>query len=116
MINYLRYQWLLIDDETITIGLNAEGLDEFEDIDEINLPEPEEIVLPNKTCGEICHSQGALSIYSPVEGQVLEINEALIEQPELLQEDNYGDGWLLKIEASEPVDVEEIERASIEDL
>ncbi|MBC86875.1 MAG: glycine cleavage system protein H [Bdellovibrionaceae bacterium] len=116
MINYLRYQWLLIDEETITIGLNSEGLDEFMDIDQINLPDPEEIVLPNEPCGEIHHSEGTLSIYSPVDGQVLEINEALIEQPELLQEDNYGDGWLIKIESSEPIDVEEIKRASREDL
>ncbi|MEZ4870773.1 MAG: glycine cleavage system protein H [Bdellovibrionales bacterium] len=116
MIDYLRYQWLMVEDETITIGINSEGLDEFENIDQINLPEPEEIVLPNQTCGEIHHSEGSLSIYSPVDGQVLEVNEALMEHPELLQEDNYGDGWLIKIESTEPIDIEEIKRASLEDL
>lgn len=116
MIKYLEFQWIESEDETVTIGLTEEGLDEFEEIREVRLPEPEEMVSKNTVCMELYTESGPLNIYSPVDGEILEVNKAVSEEPHLIQQDNYGDGWLIKIEAEEPVDEEEIAQMNREEL
>ena len=109
LITYMGYEWIQPDDDgVITIGINEEGLDEFAEIIAANLPSEDEKVTPDGICGELETDQGPMNIYSPVRGTVTEVNEAISENPELILEDCYGDGWLIKIEADRPEDVERL--------
>lgn len=114
-IPYMGYQWIQVEDDTITIGVSEEGLSELSDITSINLPAENEEVSPDEICGELDTDEGPLNLYSPIEGRVVEINAAVVENPSLLTEDPYGDGWLFRVEANDPDDLEELSQASTGD-
>ncbi|MCB0366073.1 MAG: glycine cleavage system protein H [Bdellovibrionaceae bacterium] len=112
LITYMGYEWVQSDDDgLITIGINEDGLDEFSEIMSANLPSEGEEVSGDEVCGELETDQGPMNIYSPISGSIVEINEAVVENPDLILEDCYGDGWLVRIEADRPEDIERLARA-----
>ena len=115
LITYMGYEWVLIDDGVVTIGINDQGLEEFTDINSLNMPTDGEEVITDEVCGELDTDQGPMNLYSPVEGNVVEINEAVIENPSLIMEDPYGDGWLFKVEPKNASDLDELASASTND-
>lgn len=109
LITYMGYEWIQAEDDgTITVGINDAGLDEFSDILSIALPDEDEAVTPDGICGELETDQGPMNLYSPIRGRVIEVNEAVVENPDLIQEDCYGDGWLFKIEADRVEDIDRL--------
>lgn len=108
LLTYMGYEWIQIEDEVITIGINEEGLEEFSEIVKVDLPAENEEVEPDEVCGEIETDEGPLNLYCPVEGTVVEINTAVIENPSLIIEDTYGDGWLFKVEAKRLKDLKKL--------
>lgn len=115
LITFLGYMWVMVEDGVATIGINEAGLDEFSEISAVNLPAESEEVIPDEVCGELDTDQGPMNLYTPVEGIVLEVNEAVIENPSLIQEDNFGDGWLFRVEAKSASDLDEFTGASTND-
>jgi glycine cleavage system H protein len=107
-IPYMVYEWLQVEDGTVTIGISEEGLSELSDITSVKLPAESEEVTPDEVCGEIETDEGALNLYSPIEGKVIEINAAVVENPSLIMEDPYGDGWLFRVEAGNSDDLDEL--------
>jgi len=114
-IPYMGYEWLQIEDDIVTIGISEEGLSELTDISAVSLPSENEEVSPDEVCGEIETDEGSLNLYCPVEGTVIEINQAVVENPSLIMEDPYGDGWLFRVEASDPEDLDELMQGSRDD-
>lgn len=108
LIPFLGYMWVSIVDGAVTIGINEDGLEEFTEINAVTLPSENEEVMPDEVCGELDTDQGPMNLYSPVEGAVIEINEAVVENPSLITEDNYGDGWLFKVEPKDAADLDEL--------
>lgn len=116
VITYMGYEWIQAEEDgIISIGINEAGLDEFSEILSIGLPEEGEFVSPDGICGELETDQGPLNLYSPLKGRVVELNDAVIENPSLILEDCYGDGWLFKIEADRAEDIDRLARASSSD-
>lgn len=99
--NFMGYMWLQEADGIVTIGLNEEGLQDFEEISSVELPSEGEKIDTETVIGTIETDDGPLDIYSPVNGTILEINGQVIENPSLIQEDPYEEGWLVRIEASD---------------
>ena len=116
LITYMGYELIMVDDGIATIGINETGLEEFTEASAANLPTEGEEVIPDEVCGEIDTDQGPLNLYCPVEGNVIEVNEAVIENPSLIMEDCYGDGWLFKVEPKSSSDLDELSSASTNDL
>lgn len=114
-ITYMGYLWVRTEEGALYIGINEEGLEEFAEIISINLPSEGEEVSPDEVCGEIETDQGPLNIYSPIAGKVLEVNEAVNENPDLIQEDPLGDGWLLKIDPDQVTDLDDLLKATTND-
>lgn len=106
-INFMGYMWLQKEDGVITIGINEEGLQDFEEITSIELPPENEKVDAETVIGTIETDDGPLDIYSPVNGTILEVNPQVLETPSLIQEDPYEEGWLVRIETTEEVDEDE---------
>jgi glycine cleavage system H protein len=115
LITYMGYEWVLVDDGVITIGINDQGLEEFTDVSAAALPAEGEEVVNDEVCGELDTDQGPMNLYSPVEGNVVEVNEAVIENPSLIMEDPYGDGWLFKVEPKSSSDLDELTSATTND-
>lgn len=115
LITYMGYEWVMVEDGVVTVGINEAGLDEFTEVSSANLPAENEEVIPDEVCGELDTDQGPMNLYSPVEGNVIEINEAVIENPSLISEDCYGDGWLFRVEPKNSGDLDELSSASTND-
>lgn len=101
--------WYREEDGVITIGINEEGLTDITEITEIDLPPEADKVEEDVAIGVIETDDGPLNIYSPVEGTVIEINTNVVDDPTLIQEDPYEEGWLLRIEATSKLDDDEDE-------
>ena len=102
--NFMGYMWVKEEDGTITIGINEEGLQDFDEISTVELPAEQEIVDADVVIGTIETDDGPLDIYSPVSGTVIEINQAVIDDPSLIIEDPLDEGWLVRIEPDEELD------------
>lgn len=100
----MGYLWVQEEDGIITIGINEDGLADFEEISSIELPAEQESIDSDVVIGTIETDDGPLDIYSPVSGTVIEVNSNVIDEPSIIMEDPYEEGWLIRIEADEESD------------
>ncbi len=113
ILEELRYSkdhaWARLDDDNrITIGISDYAQEEFGDISGINLPEEGDEVVKDESFGSL-ESQGEVSdLFSPLNGEIVEINQELLDSPEIINEDPYQDGWILRIEVSSTTDYYEM--------
>lgn len=114
-ITYMGHHWIHVDGDVVTVGLNEESLDEIDNILKINFPEEGEEVVADEPCGDIDTNDGSLNIYSPVSGSITEINPELKTNPSLVFEDPYEDGWLIKVQANDEADIEQLNSGSTND-
>lgn len=105
--NYMGYLWIQQADGVVTIGVNEDGLEDFESITSIELPSEQEKVEAEAVIGTIETDDGPMDIYSPVSGTVIEVNSQVVEDPSIIMEDPYEEGWLVRIEADEDLDEDE---------
>ena len=108
LIKYMDYMWIAADDNIVTVGINEEGLEGFDDIETAKMPEENTEVATDEVCGELDTDQGPFNLYSPVDGMVIEINEAVTQNPKLIIDDPLGDGWLYRIEANNVDQIEDL--------
>lgn len=113
--NYMGSMWLQEEDGVITIGINEEALEDFDEISSIDLNPEGEKVEAESVVGTIETSDGPLDIYSPVDGIILEVNSQVIEDPSIIMEDPYEEGWLLRIDSEGDVEEDEEEEEDEED-
>ncbi len=102
--NFAHHMWYKDEDGIITIGINEEGLTDITEITSVDLPPENETVSEDVAIGTIETDDGPLDIYSPVAGKIVEVNVQLLDDPSLIQEDPYEEGWLVRIEASEEIE------------
>ena len=87
-------------DNTFTIGLTDYAVEQLGDIVFLELPETGKEFQKGDTFAAVESVKAASEIYMPISGKILEVNEAAAESPEILNEDSYEKGWLVKIEAT----------------
>jgi glycine cleavage system H protein len=91
-----------IEGDTGTIGITFHAQKELGDIVYVDLPKPGTLVQQQKTIGSVESVKAVSDIYTPVSGEVLEVNGSLAQSPEVLNTDPYGSGWLIRIRLSNP--------------
>lgn len=97
-LQYTRsHEWVKADDEYLTIGITDHAQTMLGDLVYVELPELETTLESGQECAVVESVKAAADIYCPVPGEVVEVNEAVIENPQLVNEDPYGKGWLLKV-------------------
>jgi len=111
---FMGHLWYQKEDNVYTVGLNEDALDEIESISSVDLPPEGEVIESDVVLGSIETDNGPLDIYSPVSGNVVEINTTVTEDPSLIQDDPY-DAWLFKIESDEDVSDEDEDEDEDED-
>jgi len=98
-----EHSWARIEDENrVAIGISHYAVEELGEITYVELPEIGQKVQQMEVIGSVESLRGTMEIYSPVTGEVVEINEMLIDDPTILNEDPYGDGWIAIIEMEDP--------------
>ena len=105
---YLNHQWIQYEEGLLAIGLSEEALEEFATISNFQLPLEGETVEAEQAFGEAETDEGPLDLYSPINGTVVEINSAVIEDSELLAEDP-SESWLIKVEPDNPDDLNSVD-------
>lgn len=95
------------EEKLVTVGISAFAVDQMGDVVFLELPEPGEAVEKGENFGTIESVKAVEELKAPVSGEVTERNEQLIEAPEQIADDPYGDGWLIKIRVEDLSDLEE---------
>ena len=108
IIKYMDYMWVTVEDNIVTVGINEEGLEGFDEVETVNMPEENTEVATDEVCGELETDQGPFNLYSPIDGMVIEVNEAVVQNPQIIIDEPLGDGWLFRVEASQPDQIEEL--------
>jgi glycine cleavage system H protein len=102
----LRYtsdhEWARLEDGRIRIGITDYAQDALGDVVFVQLPEPGTDVAAGASFSEIESTKSVSDVYAPVAGTVVEVNTELVDSPQRLNEDPYGEGWLCVIEPAEP--------------
>lgn len=91
------HEWVKKEDELITVGITDHAQTMLGDLVYVELPEIEANVEGGQECAVVESVKAAADIYSPIPGEIIEVNEAVIENPQLINEDPYGKGWLFRI-------------------
>jgi len=103
------HEWVRVEgDGRATIGISdhAQGL--LGDLVYVELPEAGDDVQAGSACAVVESVKAASDVYAPVSGKVVEVNAALADKPETINEDAFGDGWLFVVQMSEPEQVNEL--------
>jgi len=93
------------DDGSVTVGISDSAQDQLGDMVFIELPEVGQTVAAGEACAVVESVKAASDVYAPVGGEVVEVNEALVDSPETVNQDAYGEGWLFRLQ---PEDVSEM--------
>lgn len=110
-LKYSReHEWLNIveGDDVVLIGITDYAQTELGDIVYIDIPAEDAEVKQLEKFGEIESVKSVSDLFSPVSGEVLEANEALEDAPELINEDPYGDGWILRVKLADARELESL--------
>ncbi len=106
------HEWVMVEDNVATVGITDHAQIELGDITFVELPEDDISVTAGDEAATVESVKAASPIYSPVSGQVGEVNVDLEETPENLNHDPYGAGWIFKVEMSDPAELEKLMSAS----
>jgi glycine cleavage system H protein len=98
------HEWVSVTGGVATIGVSKFAADQLNDITYIKLPEAGRKLRADEGFGEIETVKAVSDLYSPIDGEVVESNAAVAEKPELIQQDPYGAGWLIKVRVSGGLD------------
>lgn len=102
-LKYLdSHEYVRLDGEIATIGISAFAIDQLGDLVFLELPEAGDAIAVGQSFGTVESVKAVEDLYPPISGTVIERNEAMIESPELIADDPYGEGWLLKIRLENP--------------
>ncbi len=100
-LQYTRsHEWVRTEGDTATIGITDHAQDELGDIVFIELPEQGATLEVGDSFGTVESVKAVSDLYTPVGGEVIEVNEALDSSPEKINEDPYGEGWIVKLRVS----------------
>src|SRR5690625_60837 len=95
-----EHEWLN-DEDPVRIGITDYAADQLGDVVFAELPEVGDTVTAGEVCGELESTKSVSELYSPVTGTVVESNEDVIQNPERINEDPYGSGWLFTADGTE---------------
>jgi len=96
-----EHEWIDIAGSIATVGITAYAADKLGDVVFVDLPTVGSSVAEGRVVGEIESTKSVGELFAPVAGTVLEINEAVVATPELVNSDPFGAGWLIKVEFTE---------------
>lgn len=112
------HEWVRREDDVATVGITEHAQDELGDVVFIELPEKGASFGAGDAFGTVESVKAVSDLYAPVGGEVVEVNEALNDAPEKINEEPYGDGWIIRLRISEEADLlsaEEYEKVLEED-
>jgi glycine cleavage system H protein len=106
-----EHEWVKVEGDICIIGITEFAQLELGEVVFVELPEAGQVFNSGDELGTIESVKAVAEVYTPVAGEVVEINDAVVEDPELLNEDPHGEGWLLRLRFSSASDLKELMNA-----
>ena len=103
-----EHEWVRVNGSQATIGITSFAADELGDIVFLELPEVGAELSQFASFGVVESVKAVSDLYAPASGRVVEVNERLRESPELLNSDAFGDGWIARVELSDPDELDNL--------
>jgi glycine cleavage system H protein len=102
-------EWIRVEGSTGTIGITDYAQDQLSDVVFVEIiAEPDTSLKSGDACADVESVKAAAEVYLPVGGTVIEINEDLLDAPELVNTDPYGEAWMVKIEITDPGELDKL--------
>jgi glycine cleavage system H protein len=101
-----EHEWVKAANGTARVGITDFAQDALGDIVYVQVPEVGTAIRAGDTCGELESTKSVSDLYAPVTGTVSAVNEALADQPDLVNSDPYGEGWLIDVQLDDEAEVE----------
>jgi glycine cleavage system H protein len=102
LLYHAEHDWARVENETATFGITWYAQDSLGEVVFFDPPEVGKTVTKDEPYTEVESVKAVSDVVAPLSGEIVEINDALAEQPETINEDPYGDGWLVKVKLSDP--------------
>jgi glycine cleavage system H protein len=102
------HEWVRLDGDTATVGISDHAQQELTDVVFAELPAVGRKVKAGEACAVVESVKTASDVYSPVSGEVVEANKAIVDDPALVNSDPYGAGWFYKIKILQPAEMNEL--------
>ena len=103
-----EHDWARVEGDSATFGITWFAQDQLGELVHAELPEVGASVSANQPYAELDSVKASSDVFAPLSGEVTEVNESLGEDPELLNNDPYGEGWIAKVKLSDPSEVESL--------
>jgi len=100
------HEWVRLEEGIATVGITDFAQSQMSDLTYIELPAPEDKVGRKDEIGVVESVKAASDLYAPVDGMITEVNEHLVENPELINTDPYGQGWMFKMKPEDTDDID----------
>ena len=101
-----EHEWVRLDGDVATIGISDFAQDQLGEVVYVDLPTVGDIASAGESFGEVESVKSVSELISPVTGEVVEVNSALDDTPEVVNDDSYGDGWMIKVKVDDVSEVE----------
>lgn len=102
------HEWVKVEGDTIVIGITDFAQSELGDIVYVDVDTVDETVATNEVFGSVEAVKTVSDLFMPITGEVLELNEALEDEPELVNTDPYGKGWMIKVKIENSSDIDNL--------
>jgi glycine cleavage system H protein len=99
------HEWVRMEEDTATIGITDHAQDELGDVVFVELPEVGATIGAGDSFGTVESVKAVSDLYTPVGGEIVEVNSSLEDAPEKINDDPYGEGWIVKLRTSEEADL-----------
>jgi glycine cleavage system H protein len=99
------HEWVRIEGDTATVGITDHAQDELGEVVFLELPEEGDTFDAGESFGTVESVKAVSDLYTPVGGEVVEVNSALEDAPENINEDPYGEGWIVKLRTTDEADL-----------
>ncbi|PZE30554.1 glycine cleavage system protein GcvH [Curtobacterium sp. MCLR17_055] len=91
------HEWLLVEGDTVTVGITDHAAEQLGDVVYVELPAVGTATTAGDQIGEIESTKSVGELFAPIEGEVVEVNDAVVDTPDTVNQDPFGAGWLVKI-------------------
>ncbi len=101
-----EHEWVRVDGDIAVIGITHFAQDQLGEVVYVDLPSEGDSVVAGETFGEIESVKSVSELYSPVNGEIVKVNDALGDAPETVNEDPYGEGWMIEVKLADAAELD----------
>jgi glycine cleavage system H protein len=102
------HEWVRVENNLAVIGITDHAQEQLGDVVYVELPKPGESFSANESFGSVESVKAVSEIFTPVSGEISEVNQSLADEPEKVNKDPYGDGWMIKVKMSAAGEVDSL--------